>query len=162
MINIFNVDFSDPRDRSDFSELLNHYATDPMGGGESLPKDILQSVCNDLSKWPGAFSFIAKDIDRERKAVGLINCFLNYSTFKAKPILNIHDVIVHSNYRSKGVGTALLSHAQAHAVSIGCCKMTLEVLTGNTSAIKTYEKSGFQNYQLQAENGHAVFLQKWL
>jgi hypothetical protein len=40
--------------------------------------------------------------------------------------------------------------------------MTLEVLTGNASASRLYERIGFASYQLDPALGTAVFLQKWL
>lgn len=161
MFAIRQINFSQALDRSAFCELLNHYAMDPMGGGEALSPQTLENVCGDLQHFPGAVSFLA-EIQKNDQPAGLINCFLSYSTFKAKPILNIHDLMVHSSYRSQGIGKALLSHAQAHAKKIGCCKMTLEVLTGNQVAIATYCQFGFENYQLQAEMGSALFMQKWL
>ncbi len=44
----------------------------------------------------------------------------------------------------------------------GACKLTLEVLQGNSSAIRLYERIGFAGYQLDPAMGHAQFLQKWL
>ena len=39
--------------------LLNHYAEDPMGGGHSLPADLLQQLPAELAKRPHAFSVLA-------------------------------------------------------------------------------------------------------
>ncbi|RZI96771.1 MAG: GNAT family N-acetyltransferase, partial [Haliea sp.] len=44
----------------------------------------------------------------------------------------------------------------------GACKLTLEVLSGNRSAIRLYERVGFAAYQLDPAMGQAQFLQKWL
>ena len=44
----------------------------------------------------------------------------------------------------------------------GACKMTLEVLQGNHSAIRLYERVGFAGYQLDPAMGQAQFFQKWL
>jgi len=162
MIEIKRVDFSHPLEREHFCELLNHYASDTMGGGEPLSPSVLERVCSDLEHWPGAVSFIAFETSQSNKAVGLINCFLAYSTFKAKPILNIHDIVVRSEYRGQGVSKVMLEHVEEHAKQQGCCKLTLEVLTGNAQALRAYQTFGFENYQLLADQGHAVFLQKWI
>jgi ribosomal protein S18 acetylase RimI-like enzyme len=56
----------------------------------------------------------------------------------------------------------MLREVEAVARERGCCKLTLEVLQGNTNAIRLYENIGFQGYQLVGSMGQAMFLQKWL
>lgn len=156
---IRQVDFGAPGDSTAWLQLLDMYARDPMGGGEPLAQSAKARLCQDLRKLPHAISFIAWDGDT---AVGLINCFEAYSTFKAQPLLNVHDIAVMPAHRGKGVGQALLAAAQAEALRRGCCKLTLEVLTGNTRALASYERFGFAGYQLDPAAGHAVLMQKWL
>ena len=94
--------------------------------------------------------------------IGLINCFEGYSTFKAKPLLNVHDIAVLPAFRGQGVGQALLQAAQDHAHARGCCKLTLEVLSGNHPALQSYRRFGFAQYELDPNAGQAQFMQKWL
>lgn len=140
--------------------LLDAYACDPMGGGESLKADVKERLCADLARQPGAASFLAWNEGGE--AVGLINCFLGYSTFKARPLMNVHDIVVLSGQRGLGIGQALLAAAESHARSLGCCKLTLEVLTGNATAMASYRRFGFAPYTLDPAAGQASFMQKWL
>ncbi|NBQ06516.1 MAG: radical SAM protein [Betaproteobacteria bacterium] len=56
-----------------------------------------------MARIPGAASFIAW---LDGQPIGLINCFEGYSTFKAKPLLNVHDIAVLDGYRGQGVGQA--------------------------------------------------------
>ena len=65
-------------------------------------------------------------------------------------------------HRGQGVGQALLAAAEAHARERGCCKLTLEVLTGNAVALRSYERFGFAPYALDPAAGQASFMQKWL
>jgi len=44
----------------------------------------------------------------------------------------------------------------------GCCKLTLEVLTGNLVALRSYERFGFAPYALDPAAGQASFMQKWM
>jgi len=60
------------------------------------------------------------------------------------------------------VGQALLAAAQDLARARGCCKLTLEVLTGNQPALASYLKFGFAPYALDPAAGQASFMQKWL
>ena len=64
--------------------------------------------------------------------------------------------------RGQGIGQALLSAAETHARERGCCKLTLEVLTGNRPALRSYERFGFAPYALDPAAGQASFMQKWL
>jgi ribosomal protein S18 acetylase RimI-like enzyme len=104
----------------------------------------LKRLCDDMAARPFAFSFIAwqstVDVDA---AVGLANCFEAYRTFKAQPLINIHDLAVHPSARGRGVGQALMNAVEQEGKMRGACKITLEVLSGNTIAMKSYERFGY-------------------
>jgi len=161
-LRIHAVDYRAAQDAADVCTLLDLYARDPMGGGEPLAAEVLGRLCGDLAARSDAFSFLAYVDIGHPEAVGLINCFEGYSTFKARPLLNIHDIVVHPDYRSAGVGQALLGAAQDVARARGCCKLTLEVLSGNAVAARSYARFGFAAYQLDPAAGQAVLMQKWL
>jgi GNAT superfamily N-acetyltransferase len=94
--------------------------------------------------------------------VGLIDCFAGFSTFAAKPLLNVHDIVVRQGLRGKGIGQALLAWAEERAKQLGCCKLTLEVLSNNTRAMSSYTQAGFAPYVLDPAAGHALLMQKFL
>jgi GNAT superfamily N-acetyltransferase len=158
-LRIERVDYLNALDAQALVFLLDAYAQDPMGGGEALKPDNAARLCKGLSKIAGAASFIAWLDDQP---IGLINCFEGYSTFKAKPLLNVHDIAVLASYRGQGVGQALLKAAEDHARTRDCCKLTLEVLSGNASAMASYKRFGFAQYELDPAAGQAQFMQKWL
>jgi ribosomal protein S18 acetylase RimI-like enzyme len=159
---IHAVDYRAAQDAADVRAMLDLYARDPMGGGEALDVDVLGRLCGDLAARADAFSFLAYVDTPHSQAVGLINCFEGYSTFKARPLLNIHDIVVHPDFRGSGVGQALLGAAHDLARARGCCKLTLEVLSGNALAMRSYARFGFASYQLDPAVGQAVLMQKWL
>ena len=162
-LSILPVDYNHPSHCAALVMLLDAYALDPMGGGEGLAQDVKDRLCDDLAQRSQAFSFIAwKGAGAQAQAVGLINCLEGYSTFKAQPLLNIHDIAVLPGHRGAGVGQALLAAAQAHAHDRGCCKLTLEVLTGNATALASYQRFGFAAYTLDPAAGQASFMHKWL
>ena len=158
-LHILPVDYQNPAHRQALVMLLDAYAQDPMGGGEALAKDVKARLCDDLAARTDAASFIAWLGDAP---VGLVNCIEGYSTFKAQPLMNIHDIAVLPGHRGAGVGQALLAAAEQHAKERGCCKLTLEVLTGNGRALKSYLGFGFEPYALDPAAGQASFMQKWL
>lgn len=157
------VDYASAPDRAALCALLDHYARDPMGGGSPIAPDALARLCDELAARPFAFSFMAwVTTPLGQLAIGLANCFEGYSTFKAQPLINIHDIIVHSDWRGQGVGQLLLQAVETEANARKACKITLEVLTGNTIAMKSYERFGFAPYALDPKAGTATFMQKWL
>lgn len=137
--------------------LLNEYARDEMGGGTDLPEFVKQNLTAELMKRPQAHAILAF-INNE--PAGLAICFEGFSTFACKPLLNIHDVVVASSYRGRGLAKKMLAKAEDIAQHMGACKLTLEVLEGNASAQAAYKACGFAPYELAASAGKAMFWQK--
>ena len=158
-VDIVRVDYRDPKQGADLVTLLDTYARDPMGGGTPLSDDLRADLLPRLAALSNAFSMIAYDDDTP---VGLANCFTGFSTFAARPLVNIHDLVVDSAHRSKGIGRALFASIEALAAEMGACKVTLEVLSGNQPAKALYRSLGYGDYQLDPESGHALFWQKRL
>lgn len=137
--------------------LMDAYASDPMGGGDGLSDYAKQHLVPSLSQRSDAISILAW---REQQPVGLVNAFEGFSTFQCRPLLNIHDVIVHPDYRGQGIGSSLFQFLESLARQQGYCKLTLEVLSRNLPAQRLYLKAGFAPYQLSDEAGIAQFWQK--
>ena len=158
-VEIVEADFSDPAHGADLVMLLNAYACDPMGGGKPLNDKVKDRLVDELAQRSDAFSVLAY-VDGE--PAGLVNCFEGFSTFKAKPLVNIHDVVVLPEHRGKRVAQRMLERVEAIAKQRGCCKLTLEVLAGNDTAQAAYKRFGFTGYELVASNGQALFWEKAL
>jgi len=158
-IEVCAVDLANPAHAAALLELLDHYARDPMGGGEGLAPEVRANLIAGLSAVPHYRGGLAT---LEAQPVGLINCFLGYSTFAARPLLNVHDIVVHASCRGRGVGQAMLTFAEQCARELGCCKLTLEVLSNNQQALEAYARAGYAPYVLDPAAGQALFLQKKL
>ncbi len=153
------VNYQDSEDAAMLIGLLDMYARDPMGGAQALDEQVKARLCSDLAQHPGAVSWIAFV---DNNPAGLLNAFKGYSTFKARPLMNVHDIAVDPAFRGQGVGQMLLDALEKYAQHAGCCKLTLEVLSGNQVAQRSYQHFGFEQYALSAETGQALFMQKWL
>lgn len=153
------ADYRDRRDGADLVALLDAYSRDPMGAGAPLDDTVRAELPQRLAEVPGAFSLIAREGD---DAIGLANCFTGFSTFAAKPLVNIHDLAVVPAHRGKGIGRRLMDAVEAEARRRGACKVTLEVLSGNRTARALYEACGFAGYALDPEAGTAQFWEKRL
>ncbi|MDE8651723.1 GNAT family N-acetyltransferase [Novosphingobium album (ex Liu et al. 2023)] len=158
-LTIARADYRDPADAAALVALLDAYARDPMGGGEPLRADVRQRLAPALAQVPGAFSFLARE---EEEPVGLINCFTGFSTFAARPLVNVHDLVVLPGRRGKGLGRMLMAAAEREAMARGACKLTLEVLANNTKARALYAALGYNGYALGPDAGSALFWEKKL
>ncbi|WP_406829086.1 GNAT family N-acetyltransferase [Microbulbifer sp. ARAS458-1] len=153
------ADYRDARQGADLLALLSEYALDPCGGGEPLPEICHDALLERLAAFPGAFSVLAY---QGGKAVGLVNCFMGFSTFMCQPLVNIHDVTVSPSARGAGICTLMFEKVVAEARARGCGKITLEVLEKNLPAQAAYRKVGFKPYALDEEFGQAEFWQRYL
>jgi GNAT superfamily N-acetyltransferase len=158
-LEVVEAQYADPVHATALVDLLDQYARDPAGGSEPLSAFARDRLAAELAARPTAFSVLAFDAGLP---IGLINCIEGFSTFACKPLVNVHDVVVIEGYRGHGVGRLMLERVRAIAQRRGACKLTLEVLDGNRSAIALYEKFGFAPYQLDPAMGQARFFQLWL
>ncbi len=138
-------------------ELINAYAMDPMGDGKPLGDEVREALIPGLRQHPTTLIFLAYTDER---AVGIAVCFLGFSTFAAKSLINIHDLAVLPDLRGQRIGRQLLDAVERKARALGCCKLTLEVLEHNHRARRTYEAAGFAQATYQEEAGGALFLSK--
>jgi GNAT superfamily N-acetyltransferase len=159
MEEILLADLSLPSHGEAIIYLLNEYAKDEMGGGTELSIFVKNNLVSELKKRQGVYIILAFVYGHPE---GLVNCFEGFSTFACKPLLNIHDVIIIEKYRGRGISKKLLNKAEEIAIGLGCCKLTLEVLEGNTIAQMAYKSCGYSGYELNPKTGRAMFWQKKL
>lgn len=157
-VSIRLADLSDPLDQASTLALIDAYARDPMGGSHPLPVDVRDRLIDGLRNHPTTLVHLAFEGD---EPVGVAVCFLGFSTFAAKPLLNIHDLAVLPNYRGRGIGRQLLAAVEDDARARGCCKLTLEVFESNERARRTYAAAGFGD-PVYGQEERTLFLSKTL
>lgn len=129
-----------PEDAVAYRNILNHYASDPLGQATPLDDELLDKVIGDLRDHPCCYPFLAFIGERP---VGFATCFLGYSTFKGAPLLNVHDIAVLREHRRQGIGRAIIQAIAEEATKLGCCRLTLEVRDDNDAAKALYRRCGF-------------------
>lgn len=167
---IRRVDYGNAYEATALVELLDGYAQSAAGGGKPLPLAVKKSLPEALRQQPQAFSVMAwagganpqAHALNERVPIGLINCFEGFSTFACRPLINVHDVVVVPAWRGLRIAQRMLQTVEIIACERGACKLTMEVLTGNHSAMRSYARAGFEPYTLDPQMGQAQFLQKML
>jgi GNAT superfamily N-acetyltransferase len=137
--------------------MTDAYSRDPFGDGKPLDAAARERLIPGLRRHPTTLVFLAFDGDRP---VGEAVCFTGFSTFAARPLVNIHDLVEIPEYRGRGVGRGLLGAVERRARELGCCKLTLEVLDRNERALGAYASFGFARYTLQEGAGEAIFMTK--
>jgi len=159
MIEVVRARYANPAHAAALLDLLDAYARDPAGGGEPLSDFARDHLIAELAARPFMFSVLAFD---GGTPVGLVNAIEGFSTFACRPLVNVHDVVVTSSHRGRGIAARMFAEVETIARERGACKLTLEVLDGNASARTLYQRLGFTAYQLDPAMGHAQFLHKWL
>jgi ribosomal protein S18 acetylase RimI-like enzyme len=148
-ISIRLADFSVATDRTAFLDLLDHYSRDPFGGGKPLDAAIAARLPDTWNSHAGAFTLLAW---RHTEPLGLANCLTSFSTFRAAPRINIHDLVVHASARGMGLGKQLIQAVAAEAQRRQACQVTLEVRADNETARRLYQNCGFQGIEQPVED----------
>lgn len=139
-IQIIEADLDNPEHEDHIIYLTNTYALSEMGGGKPLSDEVKKNLVSGMRAMSTAIVFIAL---KDEQPVGIANCFLGYSTFYAKQLINIHDLGVIPEARGNGIGGQLIQAVTDKAKELDCCKVTLEVLKNNP-ARRLYERQGFE------------------
>jgi ribosomal protein S18 acetylase RimI-like enzyme len=137
---IVSWDCSDPSHRQAVAALIDAYIKDEMGGGAPLSEADRVRLVDGLGRHPAAIVLLA---EAEGAYAGLVVAFENFSTFTARPMVNIHDVFVLPGFRGRGIGRLLLNGIIAGAERRGASRMTLEVRRDNVVAQELYRSLGF-------------------
>ncbi len=137
--------------------LLNAYAMDLMGAGEPLSELAAREVIPGLQSLPTTLAFLAYHAG---EPIGLAICFQGFSTFAARPLVNISDYFVFPSHRGTGAGRLLLQAIEQRARELGCCRLTLEVQENNHRAKHVYAAAGFAQAVYVPEAGGSLFLSK--
>ncbi len=135
-----NCDFTDVYHCTRLCELVNMYIADPKGGGNKLLDRQKLHLLDGLETSPNA---VVLFLQVEDQIIGYTVAFINFSTFKAAPMLNIHDFFIEYSFRGKGYGRMMLRKIVSIASERNCAKVTLEVRKDNQIAQLLYFSEDF-------------------
>jgi ribosomal protein S18 acetylase RimI-like enzyme len=140
-VTIVEADLSRAEHQHALVTMLDAYMRDPMEGGVPPSDQVKRDLVPGLRAHPACYVFLAY---RDGMPIGFSICFLGFSTFNARPLLNIHDIFVDSSVRGAGIGAMLLERIETKARELNCCRITLEVREDNRVARGLYRKVGFE------------------
>ena len=137
-VTILDADLSRTEHQQALVTMLDAFMLDQDGA--PLSEQAKREMIPGLRAHPACYVFLAY---RDGQPVGFAICFLGFSTFMARPLINIHDIFVDSSVRGMGIGAVLLERIEAKARELNCCRITLEVREDNAVARGLYRKVGF-------------------
>ncbi|WP_331458833.1 GNAT family N-acetyltransferase [Rheinheimera sp. EpRS3] len=92
-----------------------------------------------FSQAPKAHALVVVEAD---EIIGIATYYSIYSTFIAKPGIWLDDLFIYPQYRSKGIGEALLSALCNVAEEAGCSRIDWIVAQDNEQGKRFYENVG--------------------
>lgn len=159
-VQITDLDFENQQQVEQFLRVLSTYSQEAGGGNKEISQQTQTNLPQLLQELPNRQVLVAIEQDTANEngtVIGVAVCLGGFSTFKAQPVLNVHDLAVLPDRRGQGVGSKLLAAAEARARELGCCKMTLEVISTNENAHRLYNRQGFD---APTPNAPTFFLEK--
>jgi len=157
MIEIITADLKQTDHQRAVVELTEAYAQDPTVNGIPLSAEVNRTLVRKLQEHPTTHILLAYSDDQP---VGIATCFLGFSTFAARPLLNLHDFAVLAEHRGQGIGRELMAAVVSMARELGCCKVTLEVDEHNDRARRLYFAAGFDRADSASQAGPWQFMTK--
>jgi ribosomal protein S18 acetylase RimI-like enzyme len=141
-LTILLADLNNAEHQRSIVDLLDMYCRDQFGDLKPLANDARENLIPGLLKHGGARVFLAYE---GQIPLGVAICMIGFSSFRGKPLINIHDIAVCPEARGRGVGRKLLNAVTNEAKNLGCCKVTLEVRSDNVRAMSLYQNVGFKS-----------------
>ncbi len=127
-----------PEDAPEISE-LSHQLGYPISG-----KETIQNIIN-LRQSKNDEAFVAI---QEQKVIGWIGVSYKIS-LESVPLCEIHGLVVHEQYRSRGIGKMLIKKAQEWSRDRGINKLRLRCNIKRAEAISFYQNYGFNEVKQQ-------------
>jgi ribosomal protein S18 acetylase RimI-like enzyme len=134
------ADFAKKKHRDAFTSLIDEYRRGATGDGVGLERHAAARLISGVKNHPAARVYFAVC---EGRIVGCATCFVGFSTFQSKRLMNIHDLIVTRDFRRQGIARNILEQIESDAKIRDYCKITLEVRSDNDDALHLYSNAGF-------------------
>lgn len=109
---------------------------------KSTPAQLARALFDGSDTPSGRPALYAHVAEVDGELVGMAIWFLNYSTWTGNHGIYLEDLYVVPEYRSRGVGTALMGELAAIAVEHGYERFQWWVLDWNSAAIDVYTRMG--------------------
>ncbi|WP_293760876.1 GNAT family N-acetyltransferase [uncultured Aquitalea sp.] len=137
-VGIRRLDLSQPADSRLLARLTAEYAAEARG--TPLDASVTAALPAALATHPGLLAWLAEE---NGEPLGHALCMLGFSSYRAAPVMNLHDLAVRPAARGRGLARRLLAAVEEEARRLACARLTLEVSPDNQTARRLYRSAGF-------------------
>jgi GNAT superfamily N-acetyltransferase len=109
---------------------------------QSLDRFIARLAAGDLLIEPGTEAYVA--VEEVGTPLGLVAIHPDADYFTGHPRAYVDILVVAPEVEGRGVGRALMEHAEAWARAHRCREVVLDVFAGNEAARAFYERCGYR------------------
>ena len=138
---MLNVRLATPSDRDEVLRLVNGLLVEL--GGSPRPADAVEPVIDELASGGTAGFIVIAEVDGAARAVCTASFVQALRTVGRYAIFQ--EMYVEPDWRSSGVGRAVIDFALEHAVACGCQVVELGTPRIGDRQIEFYERPGFVN-----------------
>ena len=120
--------------------------------GAEIAQAYLAYVKHNVAQERGAL-FVA---ELDSRFAGYAACWIEHhdtiaETYDSNHFGYVADTYVVPEFRGRGIVGRLLTGAEAHVRALGVSRIRIGALANNASALRAYEKSGFEPYEVVME-----------
>lgn len=124
------------------AELFNEYAA-------SAKTEFSPTIAQELADVNCFRGFVVSVND---SAVGFAVIYETYSSYRSRPVWNLHDLMISARVRGQGCGRAFMRFLLEQAKHENVVKVTLEVNENNEVAKRLYQSFGFEDFRSSSPN----------
>ncbi|MDH3714723.1 MAG: GNAT family N-acetyltransferase [Gammaproteobacteria bacterium] len=126
----------------------------------AAPDDVLERLWEEMIEDCDVFRGTVFVADLDGAVVGYIGVLTHVAQEGTAEVdyvyAQITDLAVRGQYRSQGIGSALLAHAKTHARGAGVRWLRINVRAGNPAAVAMYRRCGFDDREIVLEHDLAA------
>lgn len=129
----------------DLPQVLALYAQMSTNDDGVIDIDHAKSIFAQFARYPSYRLWLA--CDAQGRAIGSYALLVMHNlAHMGTPAAVVEDVVVHPQYRGRGIGRRMMEHAQALAREAGCYKLALSSNLQRDRAHAFYESLGFERH----------------
>ncbi len=130
--------------QSELSAILDLYALPDMDNGEVLSLSEASAIFEKINNYPNYKLYVAKE---NGKVIGTFSLLIGENIIHHGQSSGlVESVVVHTNYRSLGIGKKMMEYAIQKCKEAHCYKMSLSSRIIRERAHSFYERLGFKKH----------------
>lgn len=130
--------------RDDLKDILAIYAEPDIDNGNVLDLNSAEATFDKMNHYPDYTLYVAAIGNKVVGSFALL--IMDNLAHMGAPSAVVEDVVVHSKWRSRGIGSRMIRFAMDKARQAKCYKLALTCSINRDRAHKFYESLGFEKH----------------